>query len=413
MDTDAITGALDEALDLYKRLAQSDRWKHLPDKDRDFVLTCRASREVRILLSAQPEFKIDRLMSTPTGHAGFGVRFVAQHLFDEGRKRGAIAAVQWLQKVLTAKKERGFQVQALHGIRVTASTPLTSDIRLVPFDELPESEQKQGLLNNRSRYDTYYLPISYASVTPSAALMASVEIEPSLITTEKLDKSNKDSGRNWGSVFGDIRHCLAVSHKEPIVPGPSWFNFEDPDIQSATIFKSATSWPHQELKPMLTPDAKDIDVGQAQQTVSAYYRLKDDGHRERVRTAMAHVHVAFIRSSPADKSVELSIALETLLARSRSDNSSTIARRAAVLTSDDVGTRHDNAEIIRAAYKLRNALMHQGQRPTAVRVRGKRKIQSSEVCRQATDIAIKVIMSVLTFGGLHNWSDLEMRIRIN
>ena len=185
------------------------------------------------------------------------------------------------KKVLTTKKARAFQVRALHSIRVTAATPLTNDIRLVPFDELPESEQKQGLLN-RPRYDIHYPPISYAFATPSAALIASVEIEPLLITTEKSRRSNKDSGRNWSSVFEDIRHCLAVSHKEPIVPGPSWFNFEDPDIQAAAIIKGVTSWSHQELAPMLRLDVRNIDVENAQQTVSAYYRVKDEnGHRER------------------------------------------------------------------------------------------------------------------------------------
>ena len=154
----------------------------------------------------------------------------------------------------------------------------------------------------------------------------------------------------------------------------------------------------------------EIDSEQARAIVCAYYAL-NEGARQRVRTAMERVHLAFIRSSAADKTLELAIALETLLVDSPGENTFKISLRAALLTAEDINSRATNRAIIRAAYKLRSALMHRGQSGTEVNVHGEGKVPSTDVAERATVIAIDVIRSVLTAGKLPDWSDVELSPR--
>ena len=407
MDITALTSALTKTLARYSEAQDTDRLKRLPRDIGEAVIAHELSRDIETLLAAQPEFRTNRMVNSPNGRMGFACRFVAPMLVCEGRRRGAGAAVEWLTKVLSTKKARGFVVQALRGIRVASVTSLVDDIDLVPFDALPDSRQKQGL-SVSSHAPHQAIPI-YAFELPSAALVVPIEIEPFLVESDKADTPRPGRRAESRVRFEDIRHCLALVNRAPIVSGPSWFHYEDSDLEAA-VLGSATSFSHQEVVPQSISDQGEIDAEQARATVCAYFAL-DEGARQRVRTALERVHLAFIRSVPADKTLELAIALETLLVDSPGENTFKISLRAALLTAEDINSRATNRAIIRAAYSLRSALMHSGQSRTKVTVPGEGEVPSTDVAERATVITIDVIRSVLTAGKLPDWSDVELSPR--
>ena len=401
MDINAITGALTKALARYSEIQDTDRYKSPPASVREETIAGELSRDIETLLAAQPEFGADRIVNTALASA-----FFAPALVREGISRGATAAVEWLHKTLSAKKARGFKVQALYGISVASVTSLVDDINLVPLDAVPDSRQKQGLLEPPS-LRPYHPPPFYWFGSPSAALIVPVEGKPFFVKSNTAEAQQPNARVDWKARFEDIRHCLAISHGEPIVPGPSWFQYEDSDFEAAAIVKGGASFSHQEVVPMLTPEPGEMDLGQAAEIVRAYYAL-DKVARRKVRTAMERVHLAFIRSSPEDKALELSIALETLLIDSPGEHTFKISLRAALLTAEDINTRATNRAIIHAAYTLRSNLVHGGQSKSEVKVKGEGKVPSKNVAKRATTIAINVIRSVLTAGKLPAWSDVEL-----
>ena len=193
---------------------------------------------------------------------------------------------------------------------------------------------------------------------------------------------------------------------KPIISGPSWFQYEDPDYEEVGVVRFAADFPHHEIVPMLIVEEGDMDLSKASKTVRAYYDL-DKVTRRKVRTAMERVHMAFIRNSPQDKALDLSIALETLLIDSPGEHSFKISLRAALLTEDDITTRAATRAIIRAAYNLRSELVHGGRFKNEVTVDGE-KVPSRDVAKKATAITIGVIQSVMSAGKSPDWSEVEL-----
>ena len=400
MDINAITGALTKALARYSEIQNTDRYKSLPESVREEKIAGELSQDIGTLLAAQPEFGADRIVNT-----GLASAFFAPALVQEGLRRGAATAVEWLQKILSTRKARGFKVQALYGIRVASVTSLVDDINLVPLDALPDSRQKQGLLE-RPSLSPYHPPPFYWFRSPSAALIVPVERTLFFVKPNTAQTQEPRGRVDWKTRFDDIRHCLAFSHREAIISGPSWFQYEDSDYEEVGIVRFAASIPHQEIVPMAIFEEGEMDLSKAAETVLAYYAL-DEVTRRKVRTAMERVHLAFIRSSPEDKALELSIALETLLIDFPGEHTFKISLRAALLTAEDINTRAANRAIIRAAYTLRSNLVHGGQSKSEVKVDGE-KVPSKDVAKRATTITISVIQSVLTVGKSPDWSDVEL-----
>ena len=123
---------------------------------------------------------------------------------------------------------------------------------------------------------------------------------------------------------------------------------------------------------------------------------------------MERLHQSLVRRSPGDKSLELAIALETLLVDSPGEHTFKIALRAALSTSDDLAQRSRSRAIIEAAYGLRSALVHGGQAPQDCRVRGHGTEPATDVAAEAARITAQVIRRVLAEGRLLDWARLEL-----
>ena len=166
---------------------------------------------------------------------------------------------------------------------------------------------------------------------------------------------------------------------------------------------------HQEIVPLHVPLSKTFDASMAADLVKAYVKLASTPTlKNRVQTAMERLHQALVRRSPADKALELAIALETLLVASPGEHTFKIALRAALLTAENLEERSRNRAIIEAVYGMRSALMHSGEAPTECKVRGYGRKPAVEVAAEATTITALIIRRVLTEGRLPDWRTVEL-----
>jgi hypothetical protein len=405
MNTVAVANAVRVALAEFTDELQNDpRWAAVPSPFRETVLRHDCAKPIEAVLLSESEFARPRMVSTLTGRMGFGARFVAPMLLEQAQIRGsAEAAVAWLEKVLATRSARGIAVYTLWGFKATDRTRLANDVDLVPFDALPPSRQRAAL-SEPTFLGTHQRGPGYSFSPPTSALVSSVSIDPYLADADV--EMPVESRADLRDRFEAIRHCLAISRRGVVMPGPSWFQYEDPDLEAA-LLGSGTSFGHQEVVPLLVTDEGTVDLQDAAGIVARFLALPD-GVRDRARTAMERVHLAFIRSKPADKALELAIALETLLVESPGENTFKIALRSALLTSPDPQTRSTNRAMIEAAYRLRSALMHSGKAPSECRVRGQSQRPATEVAANATDIAVNVVRRILTDGGLPDWNLVEL-----
>ena len=412
MDEDALTAALETALGRLDEVSIATRNVKVATPEGRLLTEVREARIdyelakiVLPILEVQPEFKDKApMIHSMAGNIGFQSRFVAPVLVREARHRkSAKAAVTWLTKVLGTDSGEGLIIQTLWGISPTQRISIWEGVDLLPFEALPHSRQKERLKDVDWPHNVS-LPIPFFSwTTPTAALIAKTEIRPFLI-----DASTKDNGiHQVHPPLDEIRLCLALEGPSIILAGPSWFQYIDPDLEAA-ILAEASSHGSQEVLPhhVLLTDSPEptTDV----QVLGREYMALDQGMKNRIRIALERLHQALIRSNPADRALELSIALEALLGDSSGAHTFKLAYRAALLVSNNVEERIETRAIIEAAYIMRSALTHSGSAKPKVKVKGHGQRPVEEVASSATTITARVIKRIIMEGGFPEWNRLEL-----
>src|SRR5262249_31178792 len=190
----------------------------------------------------------------------------------------------------------------------------------------PPSRQKEAL--SESRFDS--LPRlatpPFAWQAPTAALVRPAVIEPYL--RDVGDDSQSNRAAEYSSLFADVRLCLATCGPAAIVPGPEWFQYTDPDLESARLGPS-TQLTHQEITPLTVEGGGQVDLGQAATLLGQFIGLSGK-QKNRARTAMQRLGQACLRLGSADRALELAIALEALLVDDPGEHTFKIALRAAL-----------------------------------------------------------------------------------
>jgi hypothetical protein len=406
MDTVAITSEVRSALErLASRLRPAAKADEVPAELREAMLEHELSQGIQTLLSAQSEFATPRMISSLSGATGFHPQFVAPLLLREARRRQSPeAAVAWLQKVVRTERAEGIAVETFWGFTPTATEAFHDDLQLLPFTSLPPSRQKEALseprLDSRPRLATP----PFAWQAPTAALVRPAIIQPFLRSAS--DDSPSDNHVAYGALFADARLCLATSGPAAIVPGPGWFQYTDPDLESARL-GSITHLTHQEITPLTIQDAGQVDPARAADLLRQLIGLTAD-QKNRARTGMQRLGLACLRRGPADQALELAIALEALLVDSPGEHTFKIALRAAILTATELESRRRRRAIIEAMYKVRSSLMHSGHSSDTCKVRGFGDLQTTEIVSEALKITALVIQRIIGLGGPPDWGSLEL-----
>ena len=297
MDTVALTSEVKSALaKLATRLPAAAKADEVPADLREAMLEHELSQGIQTLLSAQSEFAAPRMIGSLSGATGFQPQFVAPMLLREARRRQSPeAAVAWLQKVVNVERAEGIAIETFWGFNPTATEVFFDDVQLVPFTSLPPSRQKEAL--SEPRFDSWprLATPPFAWQAPTAALVRPAIIQPFL--RNAADDSQSNNHVEYSALFADARLCLATSGPAAIVAGPGWFQYTDPDLESARL-GSATHLTHQEITPLTIEDAGQVDLARATTLLRQLVGLNAD-QRNRSRTAMQRLGLACLRRGPA------------------------------------------------------------------------------------------------------------------
>ena len=360
-------------------------------------------------LEVQPEFRDKALMiKSPRGKSGFQSQFVAPLLVREARHRkSARAAVTWLAKVLRTDSGAGLAIQTLWGISPAQRIPLLEDVDLLPFESLPPSRQKEQLTNIDWPQNIFLPTPFFTREPPTAALVAKTEVRPFLIDASQEENSPDNSVPQVIPPLDDIRLCLALEDPTIIIPGLGWFQYVDPDLEAA-IIPILGGYSNQEVLPFGLLEDSLVSATDVQAIVRAYMALESEDIKKKIRIALERLHQALIRSDPADRTLELSIALEALLITSAGEHTFKLSYRAALLVSEKVEERIETRAMIEAAYGIRSALMHKGHVEPVFKVKGQGKKPVEEVASRAAKITALVIKRIIMKGGFPEWNRFEL-----
>jgi len=406
VDTAALTREVAAALaQLTRGVSGAASVEPVPVEFRETMLVHDLSGGIHAVLASQEEFARPRMIGSLSGASGFGAQFVAPMLLHEARRRGsAEAAVAWLEKVLGAGRASGIVVATFWGLIPKEPVSLARGVELMPFDALPPSRQKDALSEPHVGRGVSLAAPAFSWQAPTAALVRSVTIEPYLREPDH-GESSKDAA-DCSSLFADIRVCLATCMCAGIVPGPGWFQYTDSDLEAA-VLGFHTHLGHQEITPLVLEAKAEFDPHRVSTLLSQFMNL-DSGMKNRVRTSMQRLAQACLRREPADRALELAIALEALLVDAAGEHTFKIGLRVALLTPGDRDERKKARAIIEAMYKIRSSLMHSGQTNDTCKVRGHGEMRTAGIVSTALEITASVIQRVVAFGAPPDWSSLEV-----
>lgn len=416
MDAIALTNALETALTRLHEVNMATRDVKVATPERRLLTEMQDARtdhelakDVLPILQVQPEFKDKApMINSMAGRIGFQSSFVAPALVHEARQRkSAKAAVTWLTKVLETNSGEGLIIQTLWGISPKQRISIWKGVELLPFEDLPHSRQKERLTDVGWPHQAHLPTPFFALQPPTAALIEKMEVRPFLIDANAEEKSTDKDISQDRPPLEVIRLCLALEGPSIIIAGPGWDQFVDPDLEAAVLAKG-TSYDSQEVLPhhVLLNDSSE-PASDVQDIVRAYMALASE-KKKKIRIALERLHQALIRSDPAERALELSIALEALLIDSPGEHTFKLAYRAALLVSNDVEERTKTRAIIETAYTMRSNLVHSGSINPLVKVRGQGKKPVEEIANRAATITAHVIKRIIMQGGPPEWNRFEL-----
>lgn len=346
-------------------------------------------------------------MSTMFFHSGGGrgsihPQFTATALLTYAIQNGCDAALSWLNSALVLKQGSGIIALAIWGPRVQHAIELTPQITLCPIDDLPESYAK-ARLNETPMNPSLATAFDYA--TPSCALVYKHMVEPLF--------SNHDE--NWTAIefqkarekLYKIAPLLGLVGPQLSIPGVSWFTFDNPALERLKLESTRTNT-MLEVLPIHIPDVPPIDPKEASSLVNAYLSLQP-AVAERIDVAIDRLSLALRRRDAADKAVELSIALESLLSDMQPNEvTHKVKVRATRLLAGDEATRTFNFGVIGRTYEIRSMLVHTGKRDSKNRNVAGTSMTPIEITEYCARLCADIVVTIMSRKEFPVWSVFDI-----
>jgi hypothetical protein len=243
------------------------------------------------------------------------------------------------------------RVSALEGLRLSRTCVLDQHLRLLPWDDLPQTPSKR------------YIEKLWAEQTrfPTAAIVREFD-------APKLHFFSEDAKSSpiFRLQFDDTDLILCAGLFGPVAPVilASWTEF--PSWFPRTGLAYSYSGP--------TDRAKDHDWPEEayERLPSLYNQLKSlpDAMREHLRVPLDRLNKAMRRPFPVDAAIDLGIALESLfladLDDDRGELSFRLRVRGARYLAQSADERRDVDKHLRALYRARSIAVHTGVLPTTL-----------------------------------------------
>lgn len=355
------------------------------------------------VLKDEPEFSKPRMIVSGTGAHGWLPQFAAQKMLSIVRSgRGSDAAVAWLRRAPSITRGSGGAVKMLYGVECAQAIPLTNEIRLLPFAEIPPSSIVDWIVSEHVRANES--PVVHGfTVAPSAALFRPGVVEP--IFRDTGDWQNQTSA-TWFSDLDDAARLLALIPRMIPREAAHWFHYDDPDV--ALLGEFGLTRQGIEIQPTMLTAPVEVTAESMAGVFSAYRQLKKSD-MERVNLALERIVRSRCQFVTGNRAIDLAIVLEVLFMNAdRDEHSYKISLRAARLLRDDVRARQRTFLEVRRLYEMRSTVVHTGSAKNEYNV-DDAKVSAHEIVEAVDVVCTEAIRAFLRLGGIpSDWRAIEL-----
>lgn len=208
--------------------------------------------------------------------------------------------------------------------------------------------------------------------------------------------------------MADITLLLTLIGPRVAIQVAHWFNFDDSDLELALLGQSTGSQ-MMEILPTLTGQTPpSLNAGEAIETIERFNALAPSA-KEKIKTATDRLRRALLRHQPADRAVEVSIALEILCGDTQtSEMTHKVKVRAVRLLGGDPSARERYRAIITKTYDVRSKLVHQGSHDTKpIPVLGV-PMEVDQVVSEACHLCAELIKTIIRRGAFPDWLHFDI-----
>jgi Apea-like HEPN len=365
------------------------------------------SKELDAAVIQDERFLGDTVRMLKTGHGaqGFYPNFIGAPLLIHAIKKGSPeAGVEWLQKIFETKEATGRTIQTLWGVPVTGPIDLTPNVRIVPINELPDSDQRRYLLQRDFRGNASSLATMLEHLPLESALVMERSISPLLYDPSQGNLASEDY-IDTDTLLKEIALVLTVVGPRMAIPGLQWFEFDDPDFSLGRGYTTKIL----EVLPLRINKDPPLNAEEAKEIVGAYLALPAPA-RKLVRVALQRISQAMRRHNVGDAAVELSTAFEALLGdNGTSEMTHKIKVRSVRLIGGSDAIRKANATVMTKAYKIRSALVHTGQVGDGeTETLDGERVSVREIIDRALLLCVELVKTIIRRGEIPNWSVFDI-----
>jgi hypothetical protein len=351
------------------------------------------------VLRHQPDVAIFDNHLQQIGHQGRGVSLadLARWLVSRARTVGAGHAVSDLARYLKEDTFSISEVCLLTGVNISESVDVANGIRLLPFDQVPDSSQK------RMFTPTFHDAFTFARQAPTAALMCHSQYpKHHVVATGPVQLANV---QNRFGDMNDARLILAL-----IVPNASslvafWANPDD----AVPLGDSSAGWQSTlgqdsgfHASATLTP----TDLERLRSLYPLFCSLNPN-HRQHLRLPLERLSRAVRRHDRTDSAIELGIALEALLLNDMDEERGELTLRFRLRGARLLGqTPEERAIIYRVlgqVYRLRSHAVHRGAIPEQLG-----RTPAGDILTDGYRLAARAIETLIRQGQNPNWEQITL-----
>jgi hypothetical protein len=329
---------------------------------------------------------------------------LAQNLLFISLTENPRQAVQSLDKFLKLDHVPVEFVYALYGVKLPREVKLTSDLKLMSFNDIPESFNKKFFIRGGHQINRELFGFS---IYPTAAFVKNFrskpQVKPAPVGTGSRSENYIDQEISdaylWLCLIGDTRpivvvHWYNIADWVPFARhSPETITPEIPDI----LFKT---WIHKVKK------FTETDIVKAQELHRKFQALKETD-KKKLRISLDRLNQAVWRSKQVDKAIDLGIALEALFLEGVGEQLSLMFRlRGAWFLGDTSDSRKKLFEDLNDLYDIRSKAVHNGGFEQIYKKKNEEDV--AKLLDRGISYCRKAIIKIISAGKFPEWKSLVL-----
>ncbi|EEX92072.1 hypothetical protein VIOR3934_02717 [Vibrio orientalis CIP 102891 = ATCC 33934] len=353
------------------------------------------------------------MFNTGNGAHRVTIESLARWLVGRAKLVGIEQVINELDYYLQAKNTPCWQVLAISGVSLDSELIISEKMKLVPFQELPESYAKEALYPPFMKPE-FVMRLGFAPNQmngyrpPEAAAVLSSELSPKSYS----DPDRAFYGQDFQSLYEFCEFLTLVKSTTP-VPVGSWCDLEE-SVPCKPLLGGSWGSPAVDV---LSRNVSKITQGEWDTHKELYFKFTKlpQDVRDLLRVPIERVNQARRRNNLADKAIDLGVACEALLLNDKSHKeqiSFTLRLRAALFLGSSFEERQELLNFFSSFYSCRSQAAHTGKLDTKIKVSFRGKVEANKLLEEGDEYCIRAIIKIIELGKFPDWNELMLKKEI-